>query len=302
LVLAAWVAVVVVTRLTAPSWQQVARDEEFGFLPANMPSRAAEQVFAEAFPNRHASNVVLVLHRPSDHEQEHLDDDLKFIEDSLRPGLLAIAESEGGLAYDIKPTEDDPFATEESKPAKPQRRSIIARVRTPNALGSGALQISPDGQALLVVVDLTTNFQAHRNWATIDKISTLFDELKQQGKVPRGLDVYLTGSAVIGRDNSLAELESAHNTERLTVILVVVLLIVIYRAPLLALIPLATVFLAVQVALNLLALFASEGVRTIFEGLQIYVIILAYGAGVDYSLFLTARYKEELDRGATPAP
>src|SRR4029077_12597984 len=30
------------------------------------------------------------------------------------------------------------------------------------------------------------------------------------------------------------------------------------------------------------------------------ITILAYGAGVDYCLFLTARYKEELDRGAKP--
>src|SRR5205807_1990392 len=36
-------------------------------------------------------------------------------------------------------------------------------------------------------------------------------------------------------------------------------------------------------------------------GVQIYITILAYGAGVDYCLFLTARYKEELDKGAHPA-
>src|SRR5207302_10642610 len=31
------------------------------------------------------------------------------------------------------------------------------------------------------------------------------------------------------------------------------------------------------------------------------ITILSYGAGVDYCLFLTARYKEELDSGAPPA-
>jgi RND superfamily putative drug exporter len=301
LFLTAWLVLVVVTRMLAPRWGEVVQDRDFSFLPANTPSRVAEETFAEAFPNRHASNVVLVLHRPREHEKEHLADDLAFIEDWLRPGLLKIAEDEGGLAYEIKDTDEPLFDTDEKKPEKPQQRSIIGRVRTPNALGSGALQISPDGQALLVVVDLTTNFQAHRNWQTIDKISNLVEELKQKGKVPQGLDISLTGSAVIGRDNSVAELESARNTERLTIILVVVLLVLIYRAPLLALIPLVTVFLAVQVALNLLGILAREGILTIFEGLQIYVIILAYGAGVDYSLFLTARYKEELDRGAAPA-
>src|SRR5437588_12398334 len=37
----------------------------------------------------------------------------------------------------------------------------------------------------------------------------------------------------------------------------------------------------------------------LFQVIQIYITILAYGAGVDYCLFLTARYKEELDRGAS---
>src|SRR5262249_35790444 len=63
----------------------------------------------------------------------------------------------------------------------------------------------------------------------------------------------------------------------------------------------ATVFLAVQVSINLLAILARAGHLTLFQGIQIYITILSYGAGVDYCLFLTARYKEELDRGAAPA-
>jgi RND superfamily putative drug exporter len=87
----------------------------------------------------------------------------------------------------------------------------------------------------------------------------------------------------------------------LTVVLVVLLLILIYQAPLLALIPLATVYLAVQLALNILALLAGAGHLTLFQGIQIYITILAYGAGVDYCRFLMARYREELDQGKPPA-
>src|SRR5262249_20383001 len=122
---------------------------------------------------------------------------------------------------------------------------------------------------------------------------------REQGKLPPGLDVAVTGSAVVGRDHTLAQVSSARATETLTVVLVIGLLIVIYRAPLLALIPLVTVVLAVHVSLNLLGILARAGLFTLFQGIQIYITILAYGAGVDYCLFLTARYKEELDRGAS---
>jgi RND superfamily putative drug exporter len=302
LLLAGWAVLLIATRHFAPPWDQVAQDREFAFLPPDSPSRRADDALARAFPDdRFASNVVLVLHRAGD-EQPSLRGDLKFIGDVLEPGLRQIAEAEGGLAYDTKPS-DEPLFSDEPAPAPPpsEQRSIIARILTPNTPGSGALLVSPDGQALLVVVELTTEFLSNRNWQTIDKIEGLLRQLRDEGKVPSGLDVSVTSSAVIGRDHTQAELQSVRATGLLTVILVIVLLVLIYRAPLLALIPLATVYLAVQVALNVLALLAGAGHITLFQGIQIYVTILGYGAGVDYCLFLTARYREELDRGKSPA-
>jgi RND superfamily putative drug exporter len=301
LLLAAWALLLVGTWYAAPPWDEVAQDREFAFLPADAPSRQAEEIYARAFPDdRHASTIVLVLHRAAG-DKGHLAEDEQFTQDVLEPGLRKIAAEEGGLAGEPTPSEEPLFGDEEKLPSPPQKRSIMERIKTPNAPGAGALLVSPDEQALLVVVDLTTEFLSRQNWPTIDKINDLVRDLRRQGKMPAGLDIALTGSAVIGRDHTESELQSARATGVLTVVLVVVLLILIYRAPLLALIPLATVFLAVQVSLHVLALLAQAGYTTLFQGLEIYITILAYGAGVDYCLFLTARYKEELDHGAGPA-
>jgi RND superfamily putative drug exporter len=304
-VLAAWVVALLCTRYAAPPWEQVAQDREFAFLPANAPSRQAEEVYAKAFPtDRLASNIVLVLHRAGN-ERQHLEGDLAFISAVLEPGLRKIAESEGGLAYEIKPSEEPLFGGEGESAGtptpQPQRRSIIARIETPNTPGLGGLLVSPDGQVLLVVIELTTEFLSNSNWPTIDKVDRLLGDLRARGEIPAGLEVAMTGSAVIGRDHTVAELNSVRATGTLTVVLVVVLLVLIYRAPLLALIPLVTVYLAVQLSLNLLAILGGSGHLTLFEGIQIYITILAYGAGVDYCLFLTARYKEELDQGKPPS-
>jgi RND superfamily putative drug exporter len=292
---------VLAARFAAPPWGEVAQDGEFEFLSADSPSRRAEEVYARAFPeDGTGSNVVLVLHRADNEKARHAND-LKFIEDVLEPGLRQIARAEGGLAYGAQAS-DEPLFPGDSEPGRQEKpRSIIARVRTPNAPGVGALLVSPDRQAMLVVVELTTDFLANRNWPTITRVEGIVHDLREQGKVPEGLDIALTGSAVVGRDHAQAELQSVRATGFLTVLLVVVLLVVIYRAPLLALIPLATVYLAVQLATSVLALLAKSGHVTLFQGLQIYITILAYGAGVDYCLFLTARYKEELDRGARPS-
>ena len=81
--------------------------------------------------------------------------------------------------------------------------------------------------------------------------------------------------------------------------LVIILLVILYRAPLLVLIPLITVGLTTDLTVSLLRHMAAAGWIGVFSGLEIYVTVVVYGAGVDFCLFLISRYKEELDAGAT---
>jgi RND superfamily putative drug exporter len=298
LFLLAWGAILLACWLTAPAWNDVAQDKEFELLPADSPTRRAAEIYAKAFPDdQTASNIVLILNRDNSPQVES---DKKFVEDVLEPGLRKVAAAEGGLGQQAA-TENEPLFGDDQAPPKPDQQPIIARIRTPNAPGLGALLVSEDQRAMLVVMELTTDFLAKRNWPIISKVEELVRNLRQEGKLAPGLDIAVTGSAVIGRDHSKAQLDSARSTELLTLILVVVLLVLIYRAPLLAIIPMATVFLAVQISISILSLLAGAGIITLFQSVKIYITILAYGAGVDYCLFLTSRYKEELDKGAQPA-
>jgi RND superfamily putative drug exporter len=302
LVLASWVVLLAAVQCAAPPWSSVVRDREFDFLPADSPSRRGEKMFAQAFPDDRltTSNIVLVVRRTGS-GGAYVEQDKKFIEDVLEPGLRQIAAAEGGLADEVRDT-DEPLFTDDAKAPPPTpKRSVIARVRTPNAPGSGALLVSPDREVLLVVAELTTDFMAKHNWPTIAEVEDFVHGLRGRGELPTGMELTLTGSAVMGRDQSVAELSSARATETLTGVLVVAILVLIYRSPLLALIPLATVFLSVKLSLALLAILAGAGLVTLFQTIPIYVTILAYGAGVDYCLFLTARYREELGAGKPPA-
>jgi RND superfamily putative drug exporter len=296
-VLAGWIGLVLAAALAAPPWRDVAQDQEFTLLPRDAPSRRGEKVFQKAFPDeRLGSNVVLIVCSAEGQTAEAR----RFVDDVVEPGLRHVAEEFGGLAHAAAPSDEPLFADEPagataSPPAGPA--PVIDRIRTPAAPGSGALLVSADGKALLIVVELTTEFLAKQNWPVVARVEDFVQGLHP----PAGITLSLTGGAVIGRDRTRAERDGARATELLTVVLVVVLLIGIYRAPLLALIPLATVYLAVQLALGVLAVLAGAGYLSLFEGVQIYITILAYGAGVDYSLFLTARYKEELDAGRQPA-
>jgi putative drug exporter of the RND superfamily len=291
--LAVWLVALIGTWAAAPRWAKVAIDDDDALLKADAPSRRAEVLFRQAFPDDlAASNVVIVLHRPGS-KGTYLDADKRFVNDVLEPNLRKIT----GLADAPKPAADDsPFSNDAPPPAV---NGPVLRMRTPNAAGIGDLLVSPDREAMLIVLDLSHGFLSETNAPIVAAIEKCLDALRSDGAVPNGMQLNLTGSAVVGRDQRRAEVQGARSTEALTIGLVIVLLLLIYRAPLLALIPLFTVVAAVKVSLSILALLASAGKIRLFPGIEVYTTILAYGAGVDFTLFLIARYKEGLDSGQT---
>lgn len=258
--------------LNIPPWEEVAEDGEFAFLPPGMPSLQAEDLYKKAFPRELlASNVVIVARREGTGLTEQ---DRNFIDDVLAVRL-----------EDLEKTPN----------------SIVSDVRTFSDRQIGSLLVSQDEQASLVLVQLTTEFLEHGNRPTVDAIEALLDPQGElRGKIPAGLSLSLSGSATVGRDMLIAQNESAQNTEGWTIALVVTLLLLIYRAPFLAAIPLVCVFVAVQFSVSLIVVLSHYHVFGFhpFQGLKTYITVVSYGAGVDYCLFLIARYKEELDRGA----
>lgn len=79
-----------------------------------------------------------------------------------------------------------------------------------------------------------------------------------------------------------------------TVLLVLVILLAIYRSPLLALVPLLGVGIAMRIAQGLGALMADAGWFNISAQTASIMTVLLFGVGTDYALIITARYREAL--------
>ena len=173
-------------------------------------------MYQQAFPNDpQSSNVVIVLSRD---DQPLAAEDRAFIKDYVRPALFKLAEEEGGLAV-----------PEGKSAAHAGPKSIIASILTLLDPGTGALLVSDDRQATLILVVLTTELLERRNWPLVEKIETLSADWQQKRQIPPGLKLNLTGSAVVGRDMTVGQRESARATEFWTVVLVVGMLLLIYR-------------------------------------------------------------------------
>ena len=307
--LAAWLLLLVASSWAAPALDDVVTSGEFAFLPADSPSRRGEDLFERAWGETVPSRVVIVVSCKAEGEQLN-DDDHRFIDEVLAAALVELAESMGGLAKE----EDAGDDVEQLGSSEVRSRSLINDVRTFRDRKIGKLLESSDGRASLVIVELTAEFLNRENRETIDAIEKLIrNEVEQPvgtlwaadrpvwkqsglkpGIIQQRLGVATSGEATVGRDMLRASDESANATEFWTVVLVIFLLVLLYRAPVVALIPMVTVAVAVQIAMNLLQLGALWGIVDLFRGIEVYVTVLCYGAGVDYCFFLIARYREEL--------
>ena len=227
-----------------------------------------------------------------------LPEDYEFLSRWVIPELRRIAglPTEEDLSEDV----EDPVAAEAAAKAR-----IAQGIDSFEDKRVGELYISDNKQATSIVVSLRTEFLDQSNTDLVDEVEAFVNKLKHtptdtnEPSLPAGMEIALSGTATFGRDMIQESRNSAKSTEKWTVILVVGLLIVIYRAPALAMIPLITVAVSTIISMNLLILMAQAGWITLFNGIETYVTVLVYGAGVDYCLFLVARYREELDGGLT---
>jgi len=150
-------------------------------------------------------------------------------------------------------------------------------------------KVSAEGQAALVKVNIPASFITARSARVVDHIRAILADTP----LPKGLAAAVTGCSGFGRDYAAAVTKSHKQTLYVTLTAVVVILLLVYRAPLAALVPLAAISLAAITTMKLLALGGRVGLHA-GTAEKIFVVIMLYGAGVDYSLLLISRYRENL--------
>lgn len=123
------------------------------------------------------------------------------------------------------------------------------------------------------------------------------DELNNKGQAAveqlSSTSFYITGPAGIAGDTLKLFEKADFNLLIATILIILVLLIVIYRSPLLALIPLLATVIVYQVTNQSVALLGLAGLE-INNSTTSIMSILLFAAVIDYSLFVFSRYKETL--------
>ena len=260
LVIAIWIIAAVVLTLLAPGLDEVSSSDQSDFLPEDAPFVHAQELQARAFPEQStASSSMVVVDAGPDGD----------IHDPHAWAFLA--ELEAWLGGDESPNN-------------------ITQVAGPTTLPEFADKlVSANGRIALVGVGISTSMDLK---PTDDAVAAIDEWLEEH--TPAGVAAYQSGEAALNQQAEESALTTMDRTLWITLVLVIVALLAIYRSPVSPLIPLFAVTMALVVTMAVTGLLAEAGVISVLTEVQTILVAVMYGAGTDYCLFLISRFREEM--------
>ncbi|MBI3467201.1 MAG: MMPL family transporter [Planctomycetes bacterium] len=283
-VLGAWVVAVTIIKVFAPPWAKISQDDDIKSFPPHYNSVVGHDLLEKAFPGDLFNSQVVVAVERTDGALSEADQE--FLK-TLTARLNSVQE--GGLLRNVDgDIEEDKYG--------------LGIFLTPSTPVIGQLLTSADKKAALLVAPCQHTFIAEKIKGTVLALRKEIDGMTKRGEVPPGLRIAATGSAGVGADLQISSDESLERSLWVTILLVVAILLLVYRSPVVAMIPLVTISVSIVTAMSIMALLTLVNWGgfhfQVMKITDIFVIVVLFGAGTDYCLFLIARYREELEQGA----
>lgn len=178
--------------------------------------------------------------------------------------------------------------------------TTISDAGIPKVTGAvtGPQAVSPNKLVQLVTVGLGDNPQDPALTTSITDIRAATDPVL----AGTGLERKVTGDVALYADNQDAFDNAIVIVGIATFVLIIALLLIIYRSPVAALLPIVTVGIVTVISTGLIATMAKAFGLNADPSIQIILTIVLYGVGTDYLLFLLFRFRERLRAGDAPKP
>ncbi|WP_026908717.1 MMPL family transporter [Paucisalibacillus globulus] len=202
-----------------------------------------------------------------------------FGDSELLPAILVL-QSEGEIEEQDLVTITDTVIAEDISGLK----EIVPMGKLPEPATNTFF--SKDRSTAIIPANLDANLDTPEVKEVLDEITTIITDNTD-------LSVSVTGPAGIAVDTTDLFTRADIVLIMSTIGIILVLLIIIYRSPLIALIPLLAAVFVYQIVTQLLGLFGKAGLLMSSQSVSIMSVLL-FAAVIDYSLFVFSRYREEL--------
>jgi RND superfamily putative drug exporter len=177
-----------------------------------------------------------------------------------------------------------------------ERQPYISQVVSLRSLGQSTF-VSPDRHTTFLIAALTpAHAEDITNNFVPDLRATVRDAVR---RIPdaAGFTVKVTGNPALDYDVRTISAEDTEQAEQRVLPLTLVVLVVAFGALVAATLPVVVAVLAITIALGLVTIAARYQTMSVFV-LNITTMV-GLGVGIDYSLLIVTRFREELNRGLT---
>ena len=267
ILIVAWIVIAGVIQSVSPSIEEVSTNDQTEFLPNETEALQAIELEREKFPAFEGLPAILIYRNPTGLTDRDIakvaEIDASIRADETRDNIALVISDFGQSDFGGGPAQP-------TQPADPE--------------------ISPDGTAITITVVISGSPAEEEFGETVEWLRELDDALAVE--VPSTFEV--TGPAGILADAIVVFQSFDFRVSAITIVLVLVILLAIYRSPLLALLPVMTVGMALTVAQSIAALLADNFDLALNGQVTAIMAVLMFGAGTDFTLFIVSRYREEL--------
>jgi putative drug exporter of the RND superfamily len=224
-------------------------------------SGRASQLIREAFPNPIADYVAIVIHGPVRYTHPRFE----AVLDSISAAL--------------------------------SRQSYISQVVSVRTLGESTF-VSPDRRTTFLIAAITSSAMNDVNRIVVPELRDTVNGTVRRLPRADGFDVKVTGNPALDYDVRTISTADTRIAERRALPLTLIVLVLAFGALVAATLPIIVGMLAITIALGIVAALAQ------FQTMSVFVLnittMVGLGVGIDYSLLIVTRFREELNRGLAP--
>lgn len=262
-VILSWLLLAGIGFLSVPQLEHVVEANSRAYLPTDATSNLAVARMGEAFRESQNSNLnSLILERQTPLTPQDLDFYVKLV-NQLR----------GDRQY---------------------VHSVLDAWSDPATAAAGR---SEDGKSAYAMVSIAGDVGTTTSNQALEHVRRVVS----QAVPPAGLAVYFAGPGSAVADEIAVVDSNILRITMVTVVLIAVLLLIVYRSAITAAIPMLSVAVTLGVARSAVALLGEHQVIEVSVFSTALMTAMILGAGTDYSIFLLGRYHEERRAGVDPA-
>ncbi|CAM5205356.1 RND superfamily putative drug exporter OS=Ureibacillus acetophenoni OX=614649 GN=SAMN05877842_10524 PE=3 SV=1 [Ureibacillus acetophenoni] len=238
-------------------------------------------ILTVAVPSVREYQVTSVDTLPEDMQSVIADDKIEeyFGDSELLPAILVLQSEDEVLLQDLVKITDTIIEKEIDG-----LKEIVPMGMLPEPATNSFF--SEDRTTAIIPANLDSNLDTK-------EIKVILQDIAEIVNDQTDLSLSITGPAGIAVDTTDLFTRADVVLILATVGIILVLLIVIYRSPLIALIPLLAAVFVYQIVTQILGLFGKAGLLMSTQSVSIMSVLL-FAAVIDYSLFVFSRYREEL--------